>query len=383
MAMPKTQPVPDELVSSIYQGPLEDKPWTSFLDLLRRRRRCEVAAISLKLRSSTSGQTNVFSGLDVRADTALREAYRALCGQPDPLGDALVNPGDLYTLDEVISPERLKRTRYYQRILLPHGLRYQVGMRVAEPHGWRANIGLMASSARGDFSAAEKAFLRALRPHFERALQLYSRIRRTECEKKILEETLDRLSIGAFILDASARVIDANATARRLAGQSGVLDIVEGRLTLKNRALNARLAQALSAAIAWPDQQGNHRFIDAMRIEQRTGDALGVLVRLIAPDDTYHSDVSPRVIVYVCDPRQQEKAPERFIAELFGLSRAEAGLASLLATGMTLSQAAEHLQLTENTTRTYSKRVFEKIGVTRQTDLVRLILSSVAPLARH
>jgi DNA-binding CsgD family transcriptional regulator len=69
------------------------------------------------------------------------------------------------------------------------------------------------------------------------------------------------------------------------------------------------------------------------------------------------------------------------IARLFGLTSAEARLAALLADGMSLAEAAAALAISEGSARTYSKRIFAKTGVSRQAELVRLVLKSVAALA--
>ena len=87
------------------------------------------------------------------------------------------------------------------------------------------------------------------------------------------------------------------------------------------------------------------------------------------------------MIVYVGDPVQQKLVPERIVAQLFGLTPTEAFLAVLLANGYTLAGAAEKLDVTESTVRSYAKRIFAKTGVSRQADLVRLILKSVALLS--
>ena len=71
---------------------------------------------------------------------------------------------------------------------------------------------------------------------------------------------------------------------------------------------------------------------------------------------------------------------ERLVTQLFDLTPSEAHLATLLATGSSLSEAADKLGLTENTVRTYCKTILNKVGVRRQTELVRLILRSVAVL---
>jgi len=97
--------------------------------------------------------------------------------------------------------------------------------------------------------------------------------------------------------------------------------------------------------------------------------------------DPYKNDANPSVIVYVRDAAKQRETSEKLIEELFDLSPAEAQLATLLAGGSTLVEASEKLGLTEITVRTYVKRIFMKTGVNRQADLVRLLLTSVAPLA--
>lgn len=66
---------------------------------------------------------------------------------------------------------------------------------------------------------------------------------------------------------------------------------------------------------------------------------------------------------------------------LFGLSEKEAQLACLLAIGISLTDAAEEIGLKESSARTYLKTIFAKMGVTRQPELVKVILTSTAVLA--
>ena len=54
-----------------------------------------------------------------------------------------------------------------------------------------------------------------------------------------------------------------------------------------------------------------------------------------------------------------------------GLSRAEARLASRLQEGLSLKESAEELGVTVNTARNQLKSIFEKLGINRQSDLVR------------
>jgi DNA-binding CsgD family transcriptional regulator len=86
----------------------------------------------------------------------------------------------------------------------------------------------------------------------------------------------------------------------------------------------------------------------------------------------------PERAIYMHEVGRPAPIPETLIAELFGLSLPEARLATLLCTGLTLREAAAEMHIAENSARTYSKIAFSKLGVSRQAELVRLILTSVA-----
>ncbi|HEX2590646.1 MAG TPA: helix-turn-helix transcriptional regulator, partial [Rhizomicrobium sp.] len=69
------------------------------------------------------------------------------------------------------------------------------------------------------------------------------------------------------------------------------------------------------------------------------------------------------------------------IRESFGLTQAETRLASLLKDGLSLKEAAGELDLSVNTVRNQLASVFAKLGLNRQSDLVRS-LTQLAALAR-
>jgi DNA-binding CsgD family transcriptional regulator len=79
--------------------------------------------------------------------------------------------------------------------------------------------------------------------------------------------------------------------------------------------------------------------------------------------------------VLVCDPEARTAVEESSLHQLYRLTRTEARLVAALARGERLEAAARALGVTLRTGRTYLKRVFVKMGVSRQADLMRLVLS--------
>lgn len=381
--MPIQQPLSpvDDLISLIYRGPLETPPWGSFLDALGTRMGARSAALVLRLSRQGSPPLVVWGRPpDLPEEEARRiQAKHAELGHLDPLRNALTRPGAIHTLDEVIDRETLHANDFYQQVLRPYGLDRQLGMYISEPGGWEGNIGLINGTDAPDFGDDDKAMLVALRPHLETSLAMFARISREETELQALIDTLDRLTICTLILSGTGRILRANSAARRLLAARDVAHAIDDRLTLLHRGGDAELQSLIGKALAASRVKGGPPFVEALRLDSRTDQHVGVLVRSIQPTGPFTNDSAPAVVVYFAGSGTAQPI-ERLVTQLFDLTPSEAHLATLLATGSSLAEAAEKLGLTENTVRTYCKTILNKVGVRRQTELVRLILRSVAVL---
>ena len=89
---------------------------------------------------------------------------------------------------------------------------------------------------------------------------------------------------------------------------------------------------------------------------------------------------SPAAIIYIRDPEHKAQAPHEIVRQLFKFTPAETSLAMQLANGLSLEDAAIELGIRRNTARAHLRAIFSKTDVTRQTELVRLLLNSVATM---
>ena len=90
----------------------------------------------------------------------------------------------------------------------------------------------------------------------------------------------------------------------------------------------------------------------------------------------------PAAVVYIRDATGKSLASIAAAKQLFNLTPAETALAMELANGLSLEEAAEALSIRRNTARAHLRSIFSKTGVRRQTELVRIMLNSVAALSR-
>lgn len=88
----------------------------------------------------------------------------------------------------------------------------------------------------------------------------------------------------------------------------------------------------------------------------------------------------PTVAVFLSVNAESFPIADAILLTLYGLTAAEARVASEIGKGGILRDIGQRLQISENTLKTHLKRVFDKTGVRRQSDLVGLVASLVPPV---
>jgi DNA-binding CsgD family transcriptional regulator len=84
------------------------------------------------------------------------------------------------------------------------------------------------------------------------------------------------------------------------------------------------------------------------------------------------------VLAVVHDRAASVRLEPALVQQIYALTPTEAALASALVEGKTLAEFAALRGCTEETVRTHVKRLLGKVGVRRQSELVRDLLASAA-----
>jgi DNA-binding CsgD family transcriptional regulator len=88
----------------------------------------------------------------------------------------------------------------------------------------------------------------------------------------------------------------------------------------------------------------------------------------------------PIAWVVVSDPETEPSLPSAQLRAAFGLTEAEARLASLIGAGEALRSAADKLGITYGTARARLAAIFEKTQTHRQGQLIKVLTAAVSPL---
>jgi DNA-binding CsgD family transcriptional regulator/PAS domain-containing protein len=274
----------------------------------------------------------------------------------------------------------IQKTGFYADVLAPQ--RIEDMSVISHPgmarDGGVGGFGFALSSRGADRAEQHRQRLQRLTPHLCRALDATLRLGPLTDGSRQLARVLQLMPSAALLLDSRQRIVHANPAAEQLLREGdGLTSASNGGLHLsavlldERRALARNLAQALRVADGSGDLLG-----EPLRVTRLSGagSLLVVPVPLPPPDfSLWELSDSARLLVLVIDPGARTLAAATVLQAAFGLTPAEARVATLIGSGLSGPQAAQALGVSPTTVKTHLARCFEKLGVRSQVELARML----------
>jgi DNA-binding CsgD family transcriptional regulator len=286
-------------------------------------------------------------------------------------------------MGEVMGQVDLAKSELYTEWLKPQGLAaaWTVGHTICDSSG-EAMGGLSVFPREGaaPFTREQFAEADALIPHLRRAFEVHRTLQGVKSVQLALAEAIDRLPTGLLLLDARRRVVVQNRGAERILAANDGFRIDRHGPSADDARENATLQKLIADAI---DARGGQPlraagFVAVSRPSHQRSYAVMVTPLLAAPGKGGMNDAV--VAIFVADPSARLFAGPEVLTELYQLTHSEAELVRLLASGLSLEEAADKRGVSLNTARSHLKHVFAKTETSRQGELVRLIVSGVGQI---
>ncbi|MBO9623871.1 MAG: hypothetical protein J7500_14275 [Sphingomonas sp.] len=209
-------------------------------------------------------------------------------------------------------------------------------------------------------------------PLLEFALRSWLRSRTKQMSDREQLAALDLLGHGMLIVDLDRRIRVSNNAARAILSKSNVISDRGGRLNIACLEEAIRFQLLLHHALLKPADS------PAIATVSRSRNAPLMLVVHAIPMPVDELDLA---LVQLVDPTAEVTLPLECLSRHYGWTPVECRLIENLAMGKTLSEAASAMRLKEQTARTYLKHIFQKTGLRRQVEIVRLVLAGALPKA--
>ncbi len=288
----------------------------------------------------------------------------------------LVHITDLYTREE------LKTSTAYNELMARNHAGNSINVRLDGPRGSRI-VWVVNDPIDGDgWSSARLDSIRRLLPHIRQCVRVQQALAGASALGASVAKLLDITGLGIVQLDGRGRIVAANDRARDVLRTGEGLFDAGGFLHARSTEDDAELQAVLARALPPFGVQGAAGSTMVSRPPPLP--PLALHVNPVGRPETDLRIWPVAALVLVADPASRTRIDPAVAAEALGLTATESRVAALLAEGMTVREVAAAMGRGESTIRWHVKHMFTKHGLSRQADLVRLVLSlGAAPESRR
>jgi len=318
----------------------------------------------------------------VGADPNSLQVYSESYPKLDPTADS-----PSFSVEQVVSAtdlvpyEEFRRGRFYREWARPHGW-VDVASAVIEKSPISCTfLSVVRHEANGLVDDEMRRRMALLIPHVRRALLIGKTIHRKQTEAVCFSDVLDGLSSGMILVDANGRIVHTNNAGNAILDAADFLRAVCGRLVASDLAINAALREILVAAsvgdaalgvkgIALPltAHDGERYVAHVLPLTSGARRAAGLAYNAVAA-------------LFIRKAALEPFSPPEVIGEMYKLTPTELRVLLAIVDIGGVPEVAAALGVAVTTVKTHLSRLFEKTGVARQADLVKLVAGFSTPLA--
>ena len=340
----------NRLVSSIYRSAQSSTPWYDVLDAL-----CEhydlAKAVSI---FSRKGQDRHCMTVDARCGT--REAFK-----PDPDGGADQLKGLAQGEAAFCHVQDSEQTAGSSAPMNLLGIDFFIGEVLAKLRLYRAGG--------SHFLPSEAVQLQALAFHIAEAMKVAQHVCRLQHNLSFHDMALNRVNVGLIIVASDDQVVWLNQRARRMLAEEDGVRLINNQLRCCWQADTTRLWAAVKSAREDPETTY------AASLSRPHGEHdMSVMIIANPQHDGRNDGDPPEVGIFLRDTAQRATMDPKVLKKLFDFTHTEIRLAISLSEGSSLEDAAVDLGIKLATVRVHLRSMFGKVGVHRQSELIRRIL---------
>ena len=366
----------ERILTALYDAMLDDRHWPATSALIDEA--CGLMGNTLLVGEGPKHDLRVgFVGLYYRGQrrTDLEREYLEVYHPIDERVPRVRQLPDsrLVPIKALYTAEELKTSRAYNEIVSRCQGQHGLNVRFDGLDGSHITWVLSDPAASQGWGASQISLVKQLLPH----MRQFVRVRQTLVRAQALETTvtalLENQQIGIVHLDRRGRILAANDRARHLLRQGdGVCDragVLQARAPADQRRLERLVAAALPTAGSGP--------VSGSMPLRRAGVWLPLMVH-VKPVGVPQPDYGARhvaVLVLLVEPGRRPRLDPGVIAATLGLTPGESQVAVWLAEGQSVAEMARATGHTRDAIYWHLKQIYQKLHLSRQADLVRLVLS--------
>jgi DNA-binding CsgD family transcriptional regulator/PAS domain-containing protein len=366
------------LIGDIYDAALDPAQRTDVIEKIASFTGGHSGGLLSKHSLGHSEDLYCYIGADPESLQAYSESYPKL----DPTAEAhSFGVAQVVSATDLVPYEEFRRGRFYREWARPHGW-VDVASAVIEKSATSCTfLSVARHEASGMVDDEMRRRMALVIPHVRRAWLVGKTIMLGQAEAACFSDILDGLSAGMILVDGIGRVVHANAAGNAILGAADVLRTVHGRLVAGDAPTNAAFREILAAADGGDAAIGVKGI--ALPLTAHDGERYVAHVLPLTSGARRHAGLAFNAVaaLFVRKAALEAFATPEIIGRMYKLTPAELRVLLAIVDIGGVPEVAAALGVASTTIKTHLNRLFEKTGVCRQADLVKLVAGFSTPLA--
>ena len=367
------------VVGHIYDAAVAPAAWPAVLDRICKLLNSQTAALWSYDVYDRRPPWQLQIGYDPYWMQVYSEKYLALNPYMDEV--ARMSPGEAWATSSRSDYSDLFKTEFYQGWLKPQRFIDSSLLIVEKSMNTITTLANVRNEDQGPYDSATIDVVRMLYPHLRRAVMIERVVREHQDRATEYAVALDSLAAGMFLLTDTAMVAHANAAGAEMLAAGSPIKKISGRLVLEDEQANRALRQAMAAA-----EDGDVGLGGKGASIPLSGEQGEFVLHMLPLNAARRKSVAPGVrashVLFVSRSDPKDGPVIAAFAARFGLTAQETRVLQTLVEAGSVPMAADILGISASTARTHVTSIFDKTGVRRQADLLRLLMESKSPFVR-
>jgi DNA-binding CsgD family transcriptional regulator len=366
------------LIGRIYDAALDSTLWTEVLTGIGDF--VDGHAVGLLSKNSVSKEGNAFYQVGVAPQHMQR--YVETYAHFDPQSTL-----PLFEVEQIVSTVDLvpygefQEGRFYREWAEPQGFVDAANAVLEKSVASCAYLSVIRNQTQGMVDDAMRRRMAMIVPHVRRAVLISKVIDLKQAEAATFADVTDGLGAAMFLVDASARIVHANAAGDALLQERDFLRAVGGRLVAVEASTDQSLREIFAAAASGDNALGRKGIavpLVALDGERYVGHLLPLTAGKRRDAGVKYEAVAA---LFVQKAALEMPSVPEVIAKTYKLTPTELRVLLAIVTVGGVPEVAATLGIGETTVKTHLGRLFDKTGSGRQADLVKLVAGFTGPLA--
>jgi DNA-binding CsgD family transcriptional regulator/PAS domain-containing protein len=358
------------LIDDIYDAALAPAQRIDVIDRIASFTGGQSGGILSKHSSSKSESLYCYIGANPESLQAYSESYPKL-----DLAAALPCTGveQVVSTADLVPYEEFRRGRFYREWARPHGWGDVASVVIDKSATSCTFLSVVRHEASGPVDDEMRRRMALVVPHVRRALRIAKAVNLKQGEAACFSDILDRLSAGIIFVNAGGCIVHANAAGNAVLDAADILRAVGGRLVADDAQINETLREILMVGDGCDPFPGFRHI--ALPMRARDGERYVAHVLPLTSGARRRAGLPYDAVAALLVRKAALEAfsPPEVIGRMYKLTPTELRVLLAIVDIGGVPEVAAALGVAATTIKTHLSRLFQKTGVGRQADLVKLV----------